>query len=249
MLRWPLRLLGSATATVGGLAVFLACERPSTSAAEQSGQKATRSTTLSQESARDLTSPGDSNRGEQIRAALEGVLLDRSVADLDPLAVEAAGGPSETASEQAAAEAANAELARDWPSAVRLRTQSLLRSPEPARRFESLGSALLQSRFPELAIPVLRRGLELDSSLRNARFRLGVACQQLGLLDEARTQWSESVRRYPDDGHAHAKLAVVSFYLQDDLAAWTHVHAAESLGRTVPTHFRANLAERTPDPR
>lgn len=195
------------------------------------------------------TSPLSGWRGE-VLAALQsgGILIAEGNVAIDREAMERAGPPDESASAAAAEAAAAAERDSDWVEAAVQHAQAILLAPTSAVRYEELGAMLESVALVEPAAAAYRRAVSLDPALRRCRYRLGICCQQTGRLAEAREHWAELVRRYPDDGKGHARLAVVCYYLEDDAAAWRHVHAAEGLNAPMPAHFRVNLAERTPEP-
>jgi Flp pilus assembly protein TadD len=91
--------------------------------------------------------------------------------------------------------------------AVALSQKVIELAPECALGHFHLGKALLR-RDPQAAEVALRRCIELepdDTTAINAKFHLGVLCEQAGREDEARGIWDAMASDYA--GHPHMALA------------------------------------------
>ncbi|MBI5864353.1 MAG: hypothetical protein HZB38_07585 [Planctomycetes bacterium] len=131
---------------------------------------------------------------------------------------------------------------------IRHRVLSTFLDPQNALRYESLGSSLLGVALVEESAACFRSALARNETLLEARHRLGACCQMLGRLEEARDAWAEVVRRAPERGESHSRLAVVRYYLTDYAGAWESLHAAERTDADVPPQLRTLLSARMPEP-
>lgn len=132
--------------------------------------------------------------------------------------------------------------------AIKAHTRAVLIAPDEPILYEGLGLALLaKGKTPE-AVAAFRTALDLEPGLLEARWNLAQALQRQRRFEEAAETFRLVISQDPDHGLAHARLAVVLYYLNDDVGAWTHVRQAEALGAPVPPQFRELLARRTAEP-
>ncbi len=132
--------------------------------------------------------------------------------------------------------------------AIEAHTRAVLIAPDEAVLYEGLGAALLAKGKTAEALAAYRTALDLDPQSLPARSGLADALQRQRRFEEAVEVYREVIRLDPSHAEAHSRLAILLYYLDDDDAAWAHVHNAEALGSSVPAQFRELLARRTPEP-
>ena len=131
-------------------------------------------------------------------------------------------------------------------AAIRRFSDAVLSSPTSPEALYGLGRGLLtKGKAPE-ALAAFSTALTYGPDLDDARFWRGIALQQLDRFDEAGTCWEELLRRDPDHGEAHARLAVVRYYSGDLEAARDHYGQARRLAAPVPSVLASLLENGSP---
>ncbi|MEZ6243744.1 MAG: hypothetical protein R3B57_11965 [Phycisphaerales bacterium] len=117
-----------------------------------------------------------------------------------------------------------------------------------ASAYAALGRALIAEREDDLALDAYKTASRLDPGSAPIRAALGDAFNRNGERESARSSYQQAVGLDPTDAKSFGRLAVLDYYLGDDLAAWRHAREAERLGGGVPPQFLVLLRERTPEP-
>ena len=125
--------------------------------------------------------------------------------------------------------------------AIALYTEAILRDPDQAAAYESLGLLLMKSKRPNLAVAAFRRALDLEPRRVEARFLLAELLQGAADFREALSQLETLLSLVPRHGEAHGRIAVLLHYSGRDDEALQHLDEAEQLGAQVPSALRPML--------
>jgi len=128
---------------------------------------------------------------------------------------------------------------------------ALRHDPTDLDAYRGLAMALVPEGRSDLAVAVMKTAADRAEGAKrdDLRVRLGELQWSIGAYDAAYEELSSVVEDAPDHGVAHARLAIWSYYRNDDAAAWRHVGAARANGATLPPQFIDLLERRTPAPR
>ncbi|MFQ5807266.1 MAG: tetratricopeptide repeat protein [Phycisphaerae bacterium] len=181
--------------------------------------------------------------------AMRGLRYDSGRVEIDEPVADTIAQPGTRAQAIAEYERGKTLLRRNMRiQAIEAHTRAVLIMPDEAVLYEGLGTALLTVAKTTEATAAFRTALDLDPRYLPARFRLAEALQRQRQFQEAADRLREVIRMDPNHAEAHTRLAILLYYLGDDTGAWAQVHAAETLGSSVPPQFRELLARRTPEP-
>jgi tetratricopeptide (TPR) repeat protein len=195
------------------------------------------------------TAPPSEYRKALLWQAMRGLRYDSGRVEIDePVAVTIAerGTPEEAMIEYERGKSLLRQNQRI--QAIEAHTRAVLIAPDEAVLYEGLGEALLTKQKTSEAIAAFRTALDIDPQSVAARFNLARGLQRTRQFADAAEELREVIRLEPGHVQAHSRLAILLYYLGDDGGAWAQVHAAESLGSSVPPQFRQLLARRTPEP-
>lgn len=111
-----------------------------------------------------------------------------------------------------------AYMAREYTRAVEILTAGLSRDPSPsetaaiclrlANAYDALGS------YPD-ALTMLKRALDIDGTMTAAWNNLGVVCQKLGRLEEAREAFERAYRTDPSNADILVSLGSIALKAND----------------------------------
>jgi tetratricopeptide (TPR) repeat protein len=135
---------------------------------------------------------------------------------------------------------------------ARTRAEALTRQvPTFARGWLYLGYADAHLGDRERAITDFQRALQLDPRVEGGWEALGGTLRDHGRLAEAADAWNEGLRRAPEDGRLHARLADLALRRGRPDEALTHGRAASRLLpediEALLTHGRVAAAAALPD--
>jgi tetratricopeptide (TPR) repeat protein len=107
-----------------------------------------------------------------------------------------------------------------------------------------IGTVLRRKGELEHAIAAFRTALDRDENDLDARYELATTLWAATRQAEAIASMNELLALDEDHPRAHERLAVWSYYVGDDTAAWSHLERARELGEAVPAQLVPLLEQR-----
>jgi len=129
--------------------------------------------------------------------------------------------------------------------------------PKSVDAFWGLGVISFQRGDNDLAIRLLNKGLEIDSTQSMMRVDYAIVkldCYQKGLdcgtLDEVETELKHALAQDPKNANAWMKRCQVAYYKENYELAWTYFHEARMADiLQLDLNFGSLLAAKMPDPK
>ncbi len=129
--------------------------------------------------------------------------------------------------------------------------------PNSVDAFWGLGVISFQRGDNDLAIRLLNKGLELDSTQSMMRVDYAIvklSCyekgQDCGTLDEVETELKHALAQDPKNANAWMKRCQVAYYKENYELAWTYFHEARMADiLQLDLNFGSQLAAKMPDPK
>jgi Tfp pilus assembly protein PilF len=129
--------------------------------------------------------------------------------------------------------------------------------PNSVDAFWGLGVISFQRGDNDLAIRLLNKGLELDSTQSMMRVDYAIVkldCyqkgQDCGTLDEVETELKHALAQDPKNANAWMKRCQVAYYKENYELAWTYFHEARMADiLQLDLNFGSLLAAKMPDPK
>lgn len=136
----------------------------------------------------------------------------------------------------------------DYVGAIGLFRDALEDDPNFGEVYEPLGDALRGKGRSAWTVAAYRTAIEAGFDSADLRSKLAMQLWGMDQFDDAVAEMTMASEIEPARAETHERLAVWSYYLGDDAAAWRHVHAARARGGDVPPQFIPLLERRIPDP-
>ena len=156
-----------------------------------------------------------------------------------------------------------AERAWEYIASARLDTAALrfnlisALDPNSVDAFWGLGVISFQRGDNDLAIRLLNKGLEIDSTQSMMRVDYAIvklSCfekgQDCGTLDEVEAELKHALQQEPNNANALMKRSQVAYYKENYELAWTYFHEARMADiLQLDLNFGSLLAAKMPDPK
>ncbi len=128
------------------------------------------------------------------------------------------------------------EFNRKLP-AVKAFGDAVRAAPEMPDAYMGLGRAMTLMGKTDQVIACYRTVIQMQPENIAARADLANALARATRQDEAIAEMDAVLELDPDYAPAHERLAIWHYYAGDYSTSWDHVHAARSVGHTMPPQF------------
>ena len=128
-----------------------------------------------------------------------------------------------------------------WKDELTLWNDTVLKSPQKARPYDSRGIAYAEKGNLDQAISDFTRAINIDPRGADAYNNRGGAYVRKGNLDQAISDCNKAIEINPKYADAYSNRGIVYFIKKEYDKSWKDVHKAEELGYKVNPQFLAEL--------
>ncbi len=186
----------------------------------------------------------DDYRKIRTAKALEGLRFENGLVVVDAKAAPSLLASSDAMSSQEVFKAMPEMRAHnDFTGALSAYRWAILDNPDNAKAYEGLGDALIAKRKDDKALAAYRTAAALSPNDVGIRMKLAETINRNGDLQGWADELANVLALDPDNGQAHARMAVAMHYLGDDQGAREEMALAEQLGGDVPGALKAILSK------
>lgn len=216
----------------------------SSAALSTEGRSVEADQTASQATASPVVKSTDDYRKIRTAKALEGLRFEDGLVVVDAKAAPSLlASPKAMSSQEVFKAMPEMRAHNDFTGALAAYRWAILQDPDNAKAYEGLGDALIAKRKDDKALAAYRTAVALSPKDVGMRMKLAETINRNGDVQGWADELANVLALDPDNGQAHARMAVAKHYLGDDQGARKEMALAEQLGGDVPGALKAILSK------